>query len=466
MPLPKDFPTAADFLRVEKEHEFFRLYDCQPLDFDVLDPFTKFVLKEFFEGDTPKAKILDRALNVAPTVVDTMTDFLLGEPFQIQLDGKDGTGEVEKPVEERIEGTQLRRKAQESSALLQTIGHTHFKLYRDDDGKARIEEVPYSYYFPDWSNVNLGAQPTIHRVVSYLNGPCDGVTSKRYIYVEEYRMENKQAVIEKSLWEDNAKKIGKQVPLSTLNITFKGTETNLYVVEQTGLDELPLVSLHARKTTLHRYGQSVLKVVKPQLLELNDRLRQLSSQFLKHLNAKLQIPEGTVVRNTDGTVANVNMEVLIARSGDPDAKYITNENPLIEQAFDYIDKLLRLIAKQTQTPSLVEDEKGGVETAEALRVRMMPLLKKVRFFEQVYDPAIKAIVRIASKIEGAKDAKTLEKLRLIFDRGLPKDWLNDVTVWGDALASGLASQDKAVRMFQGIEGDELKEELEKIKAKE
>jgi len=101
------------------------------------------------------------------------------------------------------------------------------------------------------------------------------------------------------------------------------------------------------------------------------------------------------------------LEVLLARAGEPEARYVTNENPLIEQAFTHVEKLLKQISKLTQTPSLVEDEKGGVESAESLKVRMMPLLKKVRFFELIYDPAIKAILRIAGRSRGTRPIRRL-----------------------------------------------------------
>ena len=113
-----------------------------------------------------------------------------------------------------------------------------------------------------------------------------------------------------------------------------------------------------------------------------------------------------------------------------------------------------------------EDEKGGqAERAETLRIRMMNFLKRIRRYERKYDEAIKDITRIALKIEGEKEADKLV-MSVTFDQGIPKDWESDERVWGDALGRGLASRETAVGSFQGIEGDELEEELTRIKGEE
>jgi hypothetical protein len=170
-----------------------------------------------------------------------------------------------------------------------------------------------------------------------------------------------------------------------------------------------------------------------------------------------------VVRKPDGSVDTMNLEVLLAQGGDPDAKYITNDNPLIEECFTHIDKLVRKFAKLMKRPDsfFIEDEKGGVESVESLRTRLMFFLREIDNYTGTYDPGVEKLVRLALAIEGDANAETVP-LKITFDPGLPKDWQVDATVWGDALASKLASQRTAVSRFQGIEGDELDTELELI----
>jgi hypothetical protein len=101
-----------------------------------------------------------------------------------------------------------------------------------------------------------------------------------------------------------------------LNATGKPDPTNpLTVLEETDFEFLSFVCVDVRKTVMRREAQSILKKCKPLLYEINDRLTQLSIQFLKHLNAKPQIPDGSVQTDKDGKVKTVNLEAILARAG-------------------------------------------------------------------------------------------------------------------------------------------------------
>lgn len=459
MPITGTFPSQAELDRVAREYELFALFTGKDVDTDRKSDRWKFRLKEFFEGDEQKAKLLDVALNVASTCVQAGTDFLLSEPPKIEaVENED----AQKVIDAIIERNSLIRRLAESCDLAQAVGHTHFKLY-SQNSEAFIEEVPYLYCYPDWSGAPHGGEPRGYRFASYLTAENGNVTEK-YILVEDRRMESGKLVIEWGLYEDQGGKIGNQVELSKLGIVRDGTPSGLSVIQQTEFEDLMVVSLNMRKTTLDRYGRSTLENVKPLLRELNDRLTQISLQFLKHLNAKIQMPSGTVVRERDGSIKAQKIEVILMEQGMPDAKYVTNDNPLIEQAFEHIEKVIRKICKLTQTPDsfLTEDEKGGVEKAESLKVRLMAFLKRVRFLQSVYDEAIRKIMQLALTIEGKSDVK----IKTTFDPGLPKDWEVDGRVWGDAKAAGLASRRTAVMKFQGIDGEALDEEIAAIEDEE
>jgi hypothetical protein len=477
----KDFPSSEELERVAIEDRYFKLLNSDAFDYEGKTDTGAFRLKEFFSNDKKKAEILAKALNVAPLIVDVGTDFLFGEPFQVAIEAE-GKEKTEKKITRIVDDNRLQERMEESSQLLQAIGHVHFKLFGKGN-EAVVEEIPYSYWFPNWSGVPNGADPNNVRIVSYLTHQQPDGVAKKYVYIEDYFMEEKTAIIEYALYEDKGGKLGDPVALETLDLVPKGdnvqkvveksesgteTETQRYR-QDTKLDELPLVTVNLRKTVMQRYGQSIFKRIMPLLEELNDRLSQISIQFLKHLNAKIQVPDGSVVRDPKtGKVQSSDVEVLIAKAGEPDARYITNENPLIEQAFKHMEMTLREIAKLTQTPDsfVLEDEKGGqAERAETLRTRMMNFLKRVRRYERKYDEAIKDILRIALKIEGEKDVDKLA-MSVTFDQGIPKDWESDERVWGDALGRGLASRETAVGRFQGIEGDELEEELSRIQDEE
>lgn len=470
-----DFPPTEELARIKTEDDYFALLNCEAYDYAGLTNKGVFRLKEYFSNDKAKAEILAKALNIAPAIVDAGTDFLFGEPFKVEVDGEN-TG-VQEKIDAFIERNNLQERMEESSQLFQAIGHAHFKMYAKN-GEAYIEETPYSYWFPNWSGIPNGHDPDNVRIVVYITRVDGGGKKTPYVYVEDYYTVTdvtgkRSAWISYALYQEKiGKKLGDQVPLfpemipTGDNVTISPDQ--MTYMQDTGLEELPLVTINLRKTVLHRHGISIYKRIMPLLEEMNDRLTQVSIQFLKHLNAKLQIPEGAVARDPKtGKVQNADMEVLLAKEGEPDAKYITNENPLIEQAFVHMDKVIRMIAKLTKTPDsfLAEDEKGGVEKAEALKTRLMSFLKRIRNYQRKYDDAVKKIVRMALKIEGVEKADEIP-LKIRFDLGLPKDWEYDVAVWGDALDRGLAARETAVARFQGISGDELDEELGKIDTEE
>jgi hypothetical protein len=458
--IEKDFPSMAELERVKFENDNYKLYSADQPSEDT-DRW-RWRLKEFFENDKQKAQILDRLDHICPGIVNGTTDFLFGEPVKIKVDSEDK--ELQKAVDAIISRNSLQKKFSQSAALVQSVGHGHFKCYRNEKTEAVIEEVPYDYVYPNWSTVPLGKETENNRIVIYMTGPKD----KKYVYVEEWYMEGEKAFVAKSLWEDVSGRTGGQVPLSELDIGVATAATPhlkqpMTMVESTELTQYPFITIHGRKTVKERFAASEFKKIMPLLHEINDRLTQVSVQFLKHLNAKLQIPEGSVLRDPDtGAIVSVNLEVLIARNGDPDAKYITNDNPMIEECFTHLDKLVRKIAKRMQIPDsfLIEDEKGGVESVESLRTRILMFLKKVKFYQTAYEQEIIRMIRVALEIEG-KDFKEVP-LKVVYDPGLPKDWKEDGTVWGEAFAAGIASKETAVSRFQGIEGAELDKEMKRI----
>ncbi|MDB5344248.1 MAG: hypothetical protein JWP89_2625 [Schlesneria sp.] len=464
----KEFPTRAELKRVQDEHEYFKFYDSEVLDPDGTTDRAKFRLKEFFENDSKKAKILDIALNVAPVIIDAGTDFAFGRLPTVEIeDSGDSNGGTQKQIDEIVVRNRLMHRMRDSSTLFQGVGHSQFKLFAEN-GKALVNELPYHYWFPNWEGVPVDQDTKNVRIVSYLS-KFDGSIETKYIYIEDYYLDSareNKLTIARSLWEDQGAKIGGQVPITTLsNLKALGDadpSNSLTILEITEFDFLPFVKVDVRKNVMRREAQSILKKCRPLLYELNDRLTQVSIQFVKHLNAILMIPNGAVVRKKDGSIDHTKLDVLLANPGE-DAKYVTNENPLIEQAFVHIEKCLRAIAKETQTPDsfLVEDEKGGVETAESLRTRLFLFISRIERYQQIYEEAILDTIRKCLKIEGVENVDALP-ITVTFESSLPKDWQHDVEVWGSAKSMGLASKETAVSRFQGIKGQELEDELVKI----
>src|SRR5882724_8887856 len=86
VPFPSNFPSDEERKRVLTEDEFYQLYNSDLTFTDDKTERGKFRLAEFFSNDLKKAKILDTALNLAPLVIDSATDFLFGEPVKISVE--------------------------------------------------------------------------------------------------------------------------------------------------------------------------------------------------------------------------------------------------------------------------------------------------------------------------------------------------------------------------------------------
>lgn len=463
---PHAFPSSKELARIKTENEYFLLYQSQVYDTDTKKGV--FRLKEFFSGDRDKKEILGIALNLPSLVINAGVDFLFGEPIKVKC--SDET--VQKEIDEIMEYTDFQTTLEQSAILLQDVGHTQLAVRRIDaaDGtKVVIEEIPYDMYFPDWSSVPVGQKPGTIRLASYITVARPGDISLCYIYVQEHTA----GKIEHSLWKESSKQITEQVPLTTvpglldqLGITSYNVEAAggvMSVTDDTGLTYVPIFQVNTRKTVKDRSGMSILNAVMPLLEEVNDRITQISLQFLKHLNPPIQIPKGAVKQNKDGTVNRKSLEVLLMETDWPDAKYVTNDNPLIESAFKHIDSLIDKIADLTQTPRtfMRPAEVGGVESAESLKTRFMSFFKRIRKYQTAYDPQIKKVLLAALELKGVQVPKEMT-IEIQYDEGLPRNKTTEVSYYQMAHDAGLISLERAVAGLQGLEGDVLEEEITAI----
>jgi hypothetical protein len=193
MTVPPKFPPDADIDRIACEDEYYDLYKSNVFDFDdTTDKLVKFMLAEFFADDKEKLKLLTLALNIAPSIVRAGSNFLFGEDVKVEIDeqsedGSESESPLQADIDRIIRDNELQRKWKESSRMLQAVGHTQFKFRKSADNKAIIEEIPFDNWFPSFTNLIVGAQPSTFYVVSYLSSTdSSGVASQKYIYVEEH----------------------------------------------------------------------------------------------------------------------------------------------------------------------------------------------------------------------------------------------------------------------------------------
>ena len=469
MQIPKKFPSTVDLLRIETEREYHNLYNC-----DFLNPFFKrtwFLLQEFFQNDEEKKKVLAVTMDITPAIVRAGTVFLFGKPVKIQVDdNSDSDGKIQKAIDAIVKRNNLQQKLIDSSKPFQYTGHTQFKLRADvvnNKKLAVIEEIPFDNWFPNFTNLPEGATPTVYHIVSYISElEADDMVRNRYIYIEEHTA----GQISYALFNYVDGRIGGQVPFSTMPGLLpkrpdQATDALGTVTEKTGLTAPDVVQIDGERTVKDRLGQSLLKPIRPLLDEINTRVTQMSLQIFNTLDPILQAPKGSLPIDQNGNTQRKKRDVFLVENGDPDLKYVTNDNPMLEETFKYIELLIEKSAKLTHTPQsfLMPDDKGGIESAESLRTRFMLFLKQIEGYRLSYTDGIEKILRLALQIEGITVPDDLE-FKITFDFGLPQDPEIEGKVWGQAVMDGIASVETAVSQFQSLEGDLLQEELKRIKA--
>lgn len=464
MPLaPKQFPSTQDLTRIREEQNFHLLYNSEVYDED--ERKGVFRLKQFFASDQEKKDLLAIALNLPNLIIDAGVDFLFGEDIAITVEDE----KWQKWIDALFDRNEFNLTLEESAVSLQAQGHANFNIRTEGTDGARraiIEEVPFDMWFPDWSGVPTTVRRTnkIH-LASYLTVKRDSDVDLRYIYVQEHT----PGFIRHTLWTEFEKRAQEQVPLGTVPGLLSALgmpESNEFeITDATGIAELPVFQINTRKTVKDRSGKSILKPIMPLLEEINDRLTQVSLQFLKHLDPLLQIPKSAVKVDKSGRVNRAALEVLLTDIDMPDAKYVTNDNPLIEEAFKHIDKMIEKAADLTKTPRsfLMPDDKGGVETAESLKTRMMGFLNRIKRYRKAYTAMIIRTIKTSALLEGQIFPDNLE-IVVEFGDPIPRDKTIEAGYYTTAHDGGLMSLETAVAGLQGLEGDALKEEVKRILA--
>lgn len=494
MPIVKGkFPSDKDRARFKEESRYYKLYKCEVYDKD--EQKGVFRLKELFANDKDKKEILTIAMNLPSIVVDVTVAFLFGEKVDVKVEsGEDSVWQ--KRVDRIWKDNDLDETLKQSGASFEFAGHTQFmvraiprenKVKDAPEMQAVIDEVAFDNWLPDFSGVVQGGKPTTVYIISYISKEIEGkLQPERYLYVQEFSMqqqegqEKKTAVIKHTLWREQDGKAQEQVNFNRLpglaeaigepiKKNENGEEiSNEEIVQNTGLNELPVFQIDTKKTVKDRFGKSIYKPAMPIFEEVNDRTTQISLQFWKHLDPIMQLPKSAVPVNKKGKALKRKLDIILTEEGMPDAKYVVNENPMIKEAMDFLKSLIHSAAKETYTPPdlMFESEKGkAVESDETLKTRWLMPLKKYKDYQGTWKKALERALKLALKFEYPNEQEKIDELEFSFnfDIGLPEDMLKKAQYLSSAVQSGLMSMETAVGMLLGLEGDQLKEEMERIR---
>jgi hypothetical protein len=250
-----------------------------------------------------------------------------------------------------------------------------------------------------------------------------------------------------------------QVSLESIEAT-----NELLPVEPTGLDRNPIVVVNDTFGNNVKYGDSTINKVRSLISSIEVQMVNIQDQMLKHLEAKMAVPNSAFNPDKKGLVNLSNMQVIGMAPGDPDAKYLVNTNALMAHAFTNIDKLIRQIAAVTSIPVefLGLDSTGGVESGTAKSIRISPFLKKIELIRKKFKGGIKELLEIAEQW-GAYNVESEEGVQIMFGEVFPTNKKAEADELAVARDAKLISHKKAIMRYNDLSAEEAEEELDRIK---
>jgi hypothetical protein len=435
--MPNGFPTNQDIARIKQLEEYKKLFDG--LHDQVFD------IKDLFQKDLEKQKLLYAIVDLPALISEYFADLIIGTGVLFDVEDK----EIQNKTNEIAKANDFDVLLYESGLSQSEYGFVPIRL-RNDNGKAVIEQIPASQFFPVWSN---DIKPVIESFVlaAYIEmGTSD--MPDIYLYKEVYSKDGDRVVIERQLWTvDSEGKQDKQVTLSKY-------DESLSESENTGFNVYPIWQINNLKTAEDLFGRSDYYNVKSQLEIINEALTQIRIELRKNLYSRIAVPQGTIDKN--GKIKVSEADIFEVGIGDKMPAYIQKDNPLIEEAFNEINFHLRMISAITKIPveSLGLEGKGGVEKVEAMRLRLFNTEKKVQRKRVYFTKALEEMMSMALAIEGVKDAS----VNIVWDDILPVSEIEQTDILERQVGAKLKSQRKAVKELQNLDDELLDKEMQDI----
>lgn len=434
--LPEAFPTPADRERLSLVRKYQDLYDNKA--FAVLG-LHELIKKQFKNAD----QLVYIAHAIPAKISEFYGDFVQGDSEDLVIESSSEDSQQKDAVTEAVDYNDLKEMVYDLAETQSSIGYVPL-LVRLEDDNIVIETVPQDQYFPQDDGSVIFA--------SYVAMP-GGKDPKRdiWLYIQHYNFDEKgNAVIDRSLWtvDDQGCK-NQQAALSLYDASLKEHE-------DLGIPELPTSQID-NGAQQDGFGKSDYADILPQLSEINERTTHVAIQLLKNLDAKMQGPVGLLDENNNVKQFEV---IELASKELPDVKYILNENPLIAEAYNHVEKQVYYISWITAVPMFeLLSSAARPERVEALRIRLYSALRKTSRKRAKIRKALDWALRVGLMLKGIEDPA---KITVKFGDVLPVDQLAAVQVEDVKVKDGLSSKLSAIKRLENCNDEDAEEELKRI----
>lgn len=385
--------------------------------------------------------------NFAGLVSKVCADLLFGEAVEIVV------GEPETPIQQRLDEIVRRNQLQtmlwESACGNSARGDAVVKVWRAEDGLARIREMGVGGYFVERD------PDDVREVLSEALAWKREVGDRCYLRVQHHMPG--QVVNELFELSELGDKVERAVSLAAL---YKNPPPE---VEETGIDRSLLFHIPNLRIGSRYFGWSDYQDLETLLDEGNNRLSKIASYLDRHAEPKLVVPPGVTDPKGRARASSLSViEMDDAELAKVLPRYVTWDGKL-EAAFDELDRILELLHKVSEIAPAAfgMDKSGAPDSGKALKLRFIRTLAKVSRKRNYYDAAIRGMLATALQLEG-ETAVTPDDIKISWKDGLPQDYSEAVTDETTRFREGLTSARSAVMRLDGVGQAEAEEELDRI----
>ena len=394
---------------------------------------------------------LEIILNWPKRLSTLFADLLLGEPPQIEA-GDEGSKEQD-AVNRLIELNSLFNTAYEVALDVSRFGVGLFKIRHD--GRGIVEAQTPLVWFPV-------VQPdNVKDVTAHVLG-WDYEAEEQAIWGAKMQRYLKLEIHERGRITTRLHK------LAAGNIAGLVEES----IVQTGVDDFLVVPVFNLSTSDRLTGLDDYSDLDSIVQEFEVRIAQISRILDKHADPNMYGPDSALEQdqNTGKWTFRGGGKFYPVAQGEQPPGYVVWDGQL-EAAFKEIELLMEqlYILSETSAAALGQLKVGLAESGTALRRLMMAPLAKTNRIRLRFDPALKKTLALASELEAAQGMAKAVKLEqknihITWQDGLPDDDMEETQIESTRYAAGLSSLESALQRLDGLEGEALQTEIERIRA--
>lgn len=431
---PKQFPSLQERETLTALSRFKKLYDNN--QYAVLG------LHEMIKKQYKDAKDIVYISHPIPSrISDFYGDFVGGDTDKMVI--KAGNDKEQEFVDSIVYENDLKEKITDFATTQSIAGYCWLYLWKDESDIFHIDEIAPDQVFPQPDGSII--------VATYKRDPADPLNQRLFLYVQHFKMESGDVVIERTAWKTDEKGVvTEQISLKVIAELIGRTLEPTTRIDN--LDELPF-----RKVSNGKNDKSDYADIIPQLAEINERVTQNSTQFLKNMDAKMQLPAG--MADEEGKVQPFDY-ILMDSKDQPNASYITNSNPMMADAREHILHELKIIELATGVPMWALTKGSQPDRVETMRIQMFQAIRKTNRKRAKLKRAIQDMFRMAFKLNGLDST---EDVSIKFSDVLPKDDTELTNIETAKVGAGLSSKRSAIMRLEGVDEEEAEKELEVIK---